>query len=123
LSDSERRAQAAASPIVKALSTSADFSISVVATGQRQHGEATAYLASHAREEAEPIMAEMRIARALAGARGPMPGDELAQRAYTSRPNLDQLLAQHPRAFHKVGADLWQLGAHYRVLLSPPTGG
>ena len=121
LSDSERRAQAAASPIVKALSTSANFSISVVATGQRQHGEATAYLASHARQEAEPIMAEMRIARALAGTRGPMPGDELAQRAYMSRPLLDQLLAQHPRAFHKVGADSWQLGSHYGVLLSPPS--
>jgi predicted nucleic acid-binding protein len=121
LSDGDRRAQVAASPIVRALSTSADFSISVVATAQRQHGEATAYLASHAREEAEPITTEMRIARALAGARGPMSGDAIAQRAYVSKPVLDQLLAQHPRAFESVGADVWQLGAHYGVLLSPPT--
>jgi hypothetical protein len=122
LSDADRRAQAAASPIVKALSTSAEFSVSVAATAQRQHGQATAYLASHARADTEPITAEMRIARALAGARVPISGDTLAQRAYMSRAVLDELLAQHPRAFRRLDTDLWQLGFHYAVQLPPQTG-
>jgi predicted nucleic acid-binding protein len=117
LSDADRRAQLAASPIMKGLASSANFSLSIVATGQRQHGEATAYLASHARDESDPITAEMRIARALASARGPMSGDALAQRAYLSRPVLDQLLVQHSRAFLRVGIDLWQLGCSYAIAL------
>jgi hypothetical protein len=57
-----------------------------------------------------------------AGARVPISGDTLAQRAYMSRAVLDELLAQHPRAFRRLDTDLWQLGFHYAVQLPPQTG-